>query len=337
MIISTVFLIIGFIFLIKGADFLVSGASAIAKKYHVSELVIGLTIVAFGTSMPELVVNLLASVQNSPGLAIGNVLGSNISNIFLVLGATAIIYPLTVKKTTVLGEMPFSLFTVVLFAILVNDSVFRGKISSLDLTDGILLLLVFTVFIYYTFTISQPDRKRTPAFLKKFFALNGNDETPFDSDDDIIKDLSYVKSIAYVILGLIGLTYGGNLIVGNAVQIAKSLGLSEFVIGVTIVAIGTSLPELVTSVVAATKKKADIAVGNIVGSNIFNILWILGISSVITEIPFDSQNNVDIGFAFLASLLLLVFVALGKDHKLTRLEGGVFVLLYFVYIGLQFV
>lgn len=337
MLISFVFLITGFVFLIKGADLLVSGASAIAKKYRVSELVIGLTIVAFGTSMPELIVNLIASVQNSPGLAIGNVLGSNISNILLVLGATAIIYPLTVKRTTVLGEIPFALFTVALLAFLVNDSVFRGSASSLDLADGVILLLTFTVFIYYTFTISQPDKKITPDFLKKFLALNGNDETPFNSTDNIVKDLSYPKSIIFVIFGLLGLTFGGKLIVDNAIYFAAIFGLSEFVIGVTVVAVGTSLPELVTSVISATKQKSDIAVGNIVGSNIFNVLWILGLSSVITEIPFDVVNNLDIGFTFLASLLLLMFVALGKVHKLTRWEGALFVILYFIYIGIQFI
>lgn len=338
MIFQVFLLVVGFTILVKGADYLVSGSSAIAKKFNISELVIGLTIVAFGTSMPELVVNVVASLQGASQLAIGNILGSNVSNILLVLGVTAVIYPLTVKKTTIIGEIPFALFAVFILALLLNDSIFgfSSRVSGLDLADGLILLIFFAIFIYYTFTISQPDKRHTPNFIKKFLSLNEKlDHTKFGGDQ--FKEMTYRMSAILIIIGLAGLTLGGKLIVDSAVYIASFFGMSEFAIGVTVVAIGTSLPELVTSVVAATKKKSDIAIGNIVGSNIFNILWILGISALIRPVIFDFRNNIDLTFNFGATLLLLIGLFFSKSHTLGRIWGVVFIALYIIYIFIQFV
>ncbi|NCT55329.1 calcium/sodium antiporter [bacterium] len=340
MLLTILTLLLGFVLLIGGANYLVNGSSAIAKKLGISELVIGLTVVAFGTSMPELVVNIIASFEGASQIAIGNVLGSNVSNIFLVLGVTALIYPLTIKKTTVIGEIPFALFTVLLLFVLANDSLLRFKNGNgvgIDRADGLILILVFSVFLYYTFAISRSSNKNTPNFIKRFLSLNGDTAKQLIEDVLNVKKVSYSKSAGLILLGLCGLTLGGKIIVDGAVSISQSLGLSQFAIGVTVVAVGTSLPELVTGVVAALKKKSDIAIGNIVGSNIFNILWILGLTSIINPLPFDLKNNLDIGFNFLATLLLMLGLMLSKKHILGRVWGAVFLVSYVVYITLQFI
>jgi cation:H+ antiporter len=306
--------LLGFVLLIKGADFLVDGASAIARRFNISDLVIGLTVVAFGTSTPELFVNIVASARGNTDIAIGNVLGSNISNVFLILGISAIIYPLSVSKGTVWKEIPFSLLAVITLGLMANDQVIDGDGSSLlTRIDGLVLLAFFTIFLYYSFSIAK--------------AIEGLDEhVP-------AKATSFVKSILLVIAGLIGLTLGGKWIVDGAVTLAKSFGMSESLVGLTIVAVGTSLPELATSAMAAYKKNVDIAVGNVVGSNIFNIFFVLGISATIKPLPFQTKSNLDIAVVTVSSLLLFLFMFTGKKRSLDRWEGIVSLFLYGGYIA----
>ncbi len=305
--------VIGFIVLIKGADLLVDGASSLAKRLGVSALVIGLTIVAFGTSTPELVVNILASLQGNTDIAIGNVLGSNIVNILLILGVSAILYPLTVQKGTVWKEIPFALLAVVVLSLMANDIYFDGESSSvLSKIDGLVLISFFIIFLYYIFGIAKNDT-----------------DTPTEED---IKQVTITRSVLMTFFGIVGLVIGGKWIVDGAVTIASNFGLSEALIGLTIVAIGTSLPEMATSVVAAYKKNVDIAVGNVVGSNIFNIFWILGISAVIKPLPFHPALTFDLLVTVGATLVLFIALFVGKKHTLERWQGVVFVLLYVAYI-----
>ncbi|MEX1351744.1 MAG: calcium/sodium antiporter, partial [Desulfobacterales bacterium] len=273
------------------------------------------TVVAFGTSTPELFVNIVASARGNTDIAIGNVLGSNISNVFLILGISAIIYPLSVSKGTVWKEIPFSLLAVITLGLMANDQVIDGDGSSLlTRIDGLVLLAFFTIFLYYSFSIAK--------------AIEGLDEhVP-------AKATSFVKSILLVIAGLIGLTLGGKWIVDGAVTLAKSFGMSESLVGLTIVAVGTSLPELATSAMAAYKKNVDIAVGNVVGSNIFNIFFVLGISATVRPLPFQTKSNLDIAVVTVSSLLLFLFMFTGKKRSLDRWEGIVSLFLYGGYIAL---
>ncbi len=308
-----ILLFVGFVFLIKGAGFLVDGASSLAKKLGVSNLVIGLTIVAFGTSAPELFVNLFASFNGTTDIAIGNIVGSNIVNILLILGLAAVIYPLKVGKGSVWKEIPMSLLGVVLLLVMANDTIVdKVNFNSLTRSDGLTLIAFFIIFLYYTFGIAK----------------NTNDNEEQNSP----KEYSSLKSAGLVFLGLIGLVAGGQWIVGGATTIAKAFGLSDALIGLTIVAIGTSLPELATSAVAAYKKNSDIAVGNVVGSNIFNIFWILGLSAVIKPLPFKPELNFDLWVVVGSSVLLFIWMFLGKRHTLERWQGVLFILLYIVYI-----
>ncbi len=307
--------LLGFVLLIKGADLLVDGATAIARRFNVSDLVIGLTVVAFGTSTPELFVNIVASARGNTEIAIGNVLGSNISNVFLILGISSIVYPLTVSKGTVWKEIPFSLLAVMVLGLMANDRVIDGSSSSLlTRIDGLVLLAFFTIFLYYSFSIAK--------------AIEGLDEHV------AVKSTGFTKSFLLVIAGLISLTLGGKWIVDGAVTLAKSFGMSESLVGLTIVAVGTSLPELATSAMAAYKKNVEIAVGNVVGSNIFNIFFVLGISATIKPLPFQAKSNGDIGVVILASLLLFLSMFTGKKRSLDRWEGIVSLFLYGGYITL---
>jgi cation:H+ antiporter len=311
---------IGFVFLIKGADFLVDGASTIARRLKVSDLIIGLTIVAFGTSAPELLVNLFASAQGHTDIAIGNVLGSNIANILLILGIAAIIFPLDVKRNTVWREIPLCLLAALILGLMVNDF-FVGDKGSLALNrlDGILLLIFFALFLYYIFQNAQRERKceqkaRPNEYNKKL------PDTKF--------------AVFLLIMGLVGVNLGAKWVVEGAVELASTFGTSQALIGLTVVAVGTSLPELVTSAMAAFKKNADIAVGNVVGSNIFNIFLILGISAVIRPLPFSSEMNIDILIVILASCLLFISMFTGrKRNLLERWEGMIFVAIYIFYLG----
>jgi len=317
MILTYILLPIGFVFLIKGASILVDGASSVARKFGVSALVIGLTIVAFGTSAPELIVNIFASLKGNTDIAIGNILGSSIANILLILGISAIIFPLAVKKGTVWKEIPFALLAVLVMAFMANDVLIDGgNFSALTRIDGLILISFFIIFLYYTFGISK---------------VEDSNDVP---SSEVIREYSTLKSVVMIILGLVGLTLGGKWIVDAAVAIATHFGISQSVIGLTVVAIGTSLPELATSAVAAYKKDVDIAVGNIIGSNIFNIFWILGLSSIINPLPFPSESTRDLIVVFVATLFLFLFLFVGKKHTIERWQGVIFVLMYVAYIAL---
>lgn len=303
------FCILGFAALIKGADFLVTGSSSLAKKMRISEIVIGLTVVAFGTSMPELVVNTFASLRGNSDIVLGNVIGSNILNILLILGVAGIIYPLNVLKNTVWREIPFALFAVIaLYFLAVDDSPGMQGSGTISTGDGIILLSFFALFVIYVFYISK---------------ITSTDNHP-------VKQYSNFITTLLIAGGLGGLFIGGKLVVDNAVVIARFLGMSDKMIAITIMAAGTSLPELVTSAVAAFKKRSDIAVGNIVGSGIFNILMVLGVSAVIRPIPFTEEFNIDVFVMAFATIILFVTMFTGKKHRLDRWEA---ILLFLGYIG----
>lgn len=311
--ITYILFILGFFVLIKGADLLVDGSASIAKKLKISSIVIGLTIVAFGTSAPEFIVNIYASVQGNSGIAIGNILGSNIANILLILGISAIIYPVTAKKNTVLKEIPFSLLAVIILGLMANDLIIDGEVfSGITRIDGFVLIAFLIIFLYYTFGIT----KSADDIVEK----------------DEIKVFSYPKAILFIILGLTGLVFGGKWIVDGAVKIAELYNVSQSLIGLTIVAVGTSLPELATSAVAAYKKQSDIAIGNVVGSNIFNIFWILGVSGIIRPLPFSTNLNSDILMTVYASVLLFLVMFVGQKRVIERWQGVFMVTSYFAYI-----
>lgn len=306
--------IAGFAFLIKGADWLIDGATAIAKRFKVSDLVVGLTIIAFGTSAPEMFINILSSFQGSTDIAIGNVLGSNIANILLILGITALVYPLRVKHDIIWKDIPLSLLAVLIVGILVNDALIdQTGDSILSRIDGLILLSFFVIFLIHVRTVAKSSKAELLQYTgKPRFGL--------------------WPAIGLTTLGVVGLAVGGRFAVDGAIDLASQWGVSQALIGLTIVAIGTSLPELVTSVVAATKRKSDIAVGNIVGSNIMNIFWVLGLSSIIYPIPFSYTNNFDIVILTMASVLLFVWMLTGRKNVLEKWQGGVFVFLYLVYL-----
>lgn len=312
MILTIILFVIGFILLIKGADWLVDGASSVAKKYNISDLVIGLTIVSFGTSAPELVVNILASFSGSSDIAIGNVLGSNIANIFLILGLCALISSLPLKKSTVFSEIPFTLIAAFLVGFLANTHLFTSDPSlQISRFEGIVLLIFFILFMGYIYTLTKEDN---------------------DIIEEIEVKMSTKKSILFISTGILAMFFGGNWVVDGAVEFAQFFGLSESFIGLTIVSIGTSLPELATSVMAARKGNADIAVGNIVGSNIFNIFWILGISATIKNLPFPEISNIDIAVTGFASVALLLSMTYGKKYSIGKIDGVLYILIYVVYV-----
>jgi cation:H+ antiporter len=309
--------IVSVIVLVKGADWVTDGASSIAKRFNISDLVIGLTVVSIGTSAPELVVNLFASASGSSDLAIGNVLGSNIFNTLAILGICAMISPVFVKRATVQIEIPLGLLAALALGICANDMLIDGSSSSiLSRSDGIILLFFFVVFMYYTFFSAQKDQKLS-----------------VEEAEDIQK-LPLGLSLLMLLGGFAGLIGGGKFMVDAAIEIAKSWGVSEGIIGLTVVAAGTSFPELVVSVMAARKGSADMAIGNVVGSNIFNIFFVLGISASINPIPFNpNTSNMDIVVTALGSLMLVAFVFLGEGRKISRGEGIVLTLSYIVYIA----
>lgn len=312
-------LVAGFVLLIKGADFFVVGASRIAQRFGIPEIVIGLTIVAFGTSAPEAAISISAAVQGNTGIAIGNILGSNILNILIILGVTACIANLPVSKTTVKYEMPFVIFVSVVLLVL---AVTAGELNTFA---GIVLWVLFIAFFVYLIVISKKG---------------GNKEIS-DVDELAIKEVrkkggakAVLIAIVMTVGGLAAVVIGSNLAIDGATYIAKFFGMSDRLIGLTIVALGTSLPELVTSITAARKGNTDIAIGNIVGSNIFNILFVLGTTALIAPVPFESKFIVD-GVVCIASAVMLFLFVLNKDRKLKR-SGGIVMLLsyaaYFVYL-----
>ena len=337
-------IIVGCLALIKGADFLVDGASGLAKKYGVSDIVIGLTVVAFGTSMPEFVVNMVAVGQGSTEIAITNVLGSNIINIFVILGFTALIFPISSHKSTRRFDIPFSLLAamlVLLFAIYNSPSwlqiehVFNMNIADPTFSDlgsiqmgqgnggfisgvgGSILLIFFLVFLWHNF--------------------KGIGSTPQTEKNEDYKPMSAKRALALIIGGLIGLVVGGEVIVKSATSIAQSLGVSDAIIGLTVVALGTSLPELATSCMAAFKKNCDIALGNVIGSNIFNIFFILGTSACVKALPGYHGLEIDALMAALGSVFVMLFVYLTKKHEIKRWHGAILLFAYAAYLTYRIV
>tara|TARA_R110002020_G_scaffold56306_4_gene155899 strand:- start:67 stop:1035 length:969 start_codon:yes stop_codon:yes gene_type:complete len=309
MILPIILLITGLLLLVKGADWLVDGASVLAKKHKVSDLAIGLTIVAFGTSAPELVVNSVASMGGYPDIVFGNVIGSNNFNLFMILGIAGLIGPLTVQSSSVWKEIPFSLFAACVLLLLVNNY-FTLDTPGLSMRDGVILLSLFAAFLYYVFTQLKSEQINNAVVLKEY---------------------SNFKIWGLILAGLAGLVLGGKLVVDNAVAIAQSFGVSEKIIGLTIVAAGTSLPELATSVVASIKKNNDIAIGNIIGSNIFNILLILGVSSIINPLSYSLTFNTDLYILGAGTIFLFIAMFTGKRKKLDRWEAAILLLTYLAY------
>ncbi len=306
--------VVGFLILIKGADWLVVGSSCIAKKNNISDLVVGLTIVSMGTSMPELLVNILASSKDASEIAIGNILGSNIANILLILGITSFMYPIKVKQSTFNKEIPFSIVALLLVGLVANISFFDNQDNSITHLDGLFLIVFFGLFIAYIIGLAKTGR---PDLL---------DEIP-DAE------MNNGKAALYIILGVIGLFFGGKWVVDGAIEIARLFQLSEAFIGLTIVAIGTSLPELVTSAMAAYRKNTDIAMANVIGSNIFNLLWVLGVSAIISPLNYQPSLNTDMVILLFASALILIGLKNGKPkNQIGKTTGILFLILYVAYL-----
>lgn len=314
LLVSLALFAIGLGVLVYGAEWLVRGASSLARTYGISPLVIGLTIVAFGTSTPELVVSLIAALTGSTEIAIGNVVGSNIANILLILGVSATLMPLVVARSTVWKEIPFALLAMVLVLIFGSDVYLDGAISNtIGRVEGLTLIGIFLIFMYYIVSLAQAGHT--------------------DASIEEKEKLTTIASLFYIVLGLIGLVAGGRILVQEAVQLSTSMGLSEAVIGLTIVAVGTSLPELATSVVAALRKESDIAVGNIVGSNIFNVFWILGLTAVIAPLPVGPGFLIDALVGIFTTFLLFGIMFIGTRHTIDRWQGVGFIALYVGYVG----
>lgn len=312
MIISTICIIIGFIFLIKGADFLVDGASNVAKKFHIPEIIIGLTIISIGTSMPELFVSITSGLSGFSDMAIGNVVGSNIINLLFILGLSAWINPIEVKKETKYIEIPVCIAITVVFMIICN---IKHQISRIE---GTFLILLFGLFIAYTI----------------FMALREKNKENVAEEDN--KETSLFRDVISIVFGIIALKVGGDLTVNNAVNVAEFFNLSEKIISITILAIGTSLPELVTSVSASIKGKSDIAIGNILGSNIFNMLLIIGTSSIIKPIIYNVSYNRDLFILMGSTLLLSLFTFIPPKNKMSRVNGAIYTFIYVEYMVLLF-
>lgn len=308
MLLKLILLVVGFIILIKGADVFVDGASSIAGNFKVSKMLIGLTIVAFGTSAPEFAVSIKSIIENRGDIVLGNVIGSNILNILLILGVSTMFHFLCVKNSTVKKELPIALLITTLFAVLLSDNIINKQANSFTRGDGLVLLLFFLVFIYYLISMAR----------KKI---------------DVTQDEKYMsmgKSIAFTIVGIISIVLGSNMVVDNASIIAKMVGISEKMIALTIIAFGTSLPELVTSVTATRKGEYDIAIGNVVGSNIFNLGMVLGVPVTL----FGGINNITFNYIDLIvmiSSIFLLFIFSFNDGKITKKEGLIFLTLFLIY------
>ena len=305
--------LLGFFLLIAGASWLVNGASSLAKRFNISDLVIGLTIVAFGTSAPELVVNGLASADGLSDIVYGNILGSNMFNLFVILGIVGLIMPISVQTNTVWKEIPISLGAIVVLFLLSNNLFSSGSLI-LSRIDGLILFLCFASFLWYVF--NQVGK-----------------ETDANTESSINGDMSLLKICSLIIIGLAAMIIGGMFVVDNAVSIATTLGISEKIIGITIVAAGTSLPELVTSVVAAFKKNSDLAIGNVIGSNIFNVLLILPFSAMIHPIDYNTLFNKDIFLIMGGTIFLFAAMFMSGKKKLDRWEAMILLLGYIIYIG----
>lgn len=319
-----IFLIIGFFLLIKGADIFVSGAAAISKKLGIPSVIVGLTVVSLGTSAPELAVSVISSIQGSNDIAVGNVLGSNIFNTLMVLGVTIIIMPLIIKKETIKKDFIINILITILFLILTFNGILFGGQNYISRLDGIILLIICVTYIGF---LVWSVKKGNVIKVDKL-------DEEISVEVVLSEDINIGKSILKIIIGIAGIVIGGNIVVDSASAIATAWGMSEKLVGLTIVAMGTSLPELVTSAVAALKGEEDMALGNILGSNIFNILLIIGISSVISPILVSSTLIVDFVFLIVVTLFIgiVVFFNKGDEKRLGRIHGIIFVLLYASYI-----
>ena len=311
MLVDIILLVVGFVVLIKGADLFVDGASNVALNFKVSKMLIGLTIVAFGTSAPEFAVSVKGLLSNSGDIVLGNVIGSNILNILLILGVSAIIHPLVVKNNTVKKELPITLLITSLFAVLLSDNVFDKRLTnSFTRGDGIVLILFFLVFIYYLITLMR-------------------NKVEDEKDKEV---MPLFKAIMFTLVGLIAIIIGSDFVVDSASALAKAIGISERIISLTIIALGTSLPELVTSVTATKKGEYDIAIGNVVGSNIFNIGIVIGLPvALLGGIGTIAFSYVDLIVMIATALMLFVFSK--NDYKISRREGIYFLLVFVVYYG----
>ncbi len=305
-------LIFGLAVLIKGADFLVDGASVVAKQFGISALVIGLTVVSFGTSMPELLVTLTSGLKDNSDLAIANVIGSNIANVLLVLGIAAIIRPLPIRNSTVVSEIPFSLTAALLLGFLANAHLFSDHPElSISRLDGGIMLFFFLLFMLYVYKSSETD------------------ESPVR---EVASSGTITRALALIVIGAFGLFFGGQWVVDGAVGLAESWGINDALIGLTVVAIGTSSPELVASAVAAYRGKTDIAVGNVVGSNIFNLLWVLGLTSSVVELPFEVVSNTDLLVVIASSAMIILALVSSRANTVNRAHGILFVGAYVAYL-----
>ena len=306
-------LLLGLAVLIKGADFLVKGASKLASQFGISSLTIGLTVVSLGTSMPELLVSLMSGLQNKPDLAIGNVIGSNIANVLLVLGVAAIIRPLPVRNSTVVSEIPFSLSAALLLGFLANAHLFSDYPElSISQMDGAILLFFFCLFMLYVYKTSTINAPPVP---------------------QVASDGTRLRAFVLIALGALGLYFGGQWVVDGAIGLARYWGLNEALIGLTIVAVGTSSPELVATAVAAYRNQTDIAVGNVIGSNVFNLLWVLGFTSTIVDLPFEVVSNTDLVVLIASSALVILALVSSGNNTIKRSHGLLFVSFYLTYIG----
>lgn len=308
------FIFLGFFLLINGANFLVDGASSIAKKFHISDLIIGLTVVSIGTSMPELFVSITSSKEGYSDMAIGNVIGSNISNIFLILGISAIIKPITFKRETRLLELPICFAISIIFMALCNIG------QNVTRVDAIILLVLFLLFIIYTIIMAIKGEK-----IEK------------EKEEEQLTENNLLRNILFVLLGSILLKVGGDLTINNSVKIAEIFKLSEKITSIAILAIGTSLPELVTSISVALKGKSDIAIGNVLGSNIFNMLLIIGTSGLIKPIEYNTSYNVEMIILIVSTLILTLIPIMPPKNKMGRDNGFIYLVVYMAYMTSLFV
>lgn len=318
MALSIFLIIVGFVLLIKGADLLVEGSSELAKKFHIPEIIIGLTIVSIGTSMPELFVSSTSAANGSSDMAIGNIIGSNLCNLLLILGLSALIKPVKFQRETRLIELPMSLAVTIIFMILCNTA---GTITRVE---GIILIVLFVAFLIYTVIMGKKG--------EQFDKEEKNVEIKSEEKETLV-----VKNIIFIIAGIIALKIGGDLTIDHATNIAKMFNVSEKIIGLTILAVGTSLPELVTSVTAAIKGNSDIAIGNIIGSNIFNILLIIGVSALISPLTYNFTYNIQMVILILAMLVLALFPIIPPKNEMSRVNGAIYLIMYIAYMGFLFI
>lgn len=318
MLMNIVWLLVGLVLILIGANALTDGASSIARRMGISELVVGLTVVAFGTSAPELAISVISAINHNAGLAIGNVVGSNIFNILVIIGITAMVKPIRVTRSVMSLEIPMVILSSLILLVLGNSALINGSgVNEVSRVAGIFLLVFFLLFMRYTFaSAKQPEL--------------ASGTTPKEEPKS---EMPMWRALLYVVAGLAALVWGGDRFVEGASGLALSFGVSEAVIGLTIVAAGTSLPELATSVVAAVKGKSDLAIGNVIGSNIFNVLMVLGLSATITPLPFGSIGNLDLLTLMGASVLFFLFGWLFKERTITRVEGAVLAACYVGYVA----